>query len=90
MAQKIADQLKRRLPYRQVVQKEMERVMEAGAQGIKVRLAGRIGGANIARQEKFSQGKAPTSTIRANIDYAEFPALTSKGYVGVKVWINRG
>jgi len=89
VAQKIADQLKRRLPYRQVVQKEMERVREAGAQGIKVRLAGRIGGANIARQEKFSQGKVPTSTIRANIDYAEFPALTGKGYVGVKVWINR-
>ena len=64
-----------------------KRVMEMGAKGIKIRLAGRRDGAKIARQEKFSAGKVPTSTIRANVDYAEVPALTRKGYVGVKVWI---
>ncbi len=87
VAERIAGQLERRLPHRRVIRRELERVMEMGAKGIKIRLAGRIDGAKIARQEKFSAGKVPTSTIRANVDYAEVPALTRKGYVGVKVWI---
>jgi len=89
VAERIASQLERRFPHRRVIRRELERVMEMGAKGIKVRLAGRIDGAKIARQEKFSAGKVPTSTIRANVDYAEVPALTRKGYVGIKVWIHK-
>jgi len=63
--------------------------MNSGAEGIKVRLSGRIDGRKIARVEKYSEGKVPVSTIRANIDYAERPALTRKGYIGVKVWIHK-
>jgi len=87
IAERVVNQLERRMPHRRVMRKELERVMNAGALGIKIRLAGRIDGVKIARQEKFSAGKVPTSTIRANIDYAQVPALTRKGYVGVKVWI---
>jgi len=87
VAERVANQLERRMPHRRVMRKELERVMNAGALGVKIRLAGRIDGAKIARQEKFIAGKVPTSTIRANIDYAQVPALTRKGYVGVKVWI---
>ncbi len=87
MAQKIAEQLENRMPHRRVMRRELDQVMNAGAEGVKVRLSGRIDGAKIGRQEKFSAGKVPTSTIRANIDYAQRPALTRKGYVGVKVWI---
>ncbi len=89
VAERIANQLERRMPHRRVMRKELERVMNAGALGIKVRLAGRIDGAKIARQEKFTAGKVPTSTIRADINYAQVPALTRKGYVGIKVWIYR-
>lgn len=85
MAQKLA----RSLPHRRVVHFAMDKVMEAGAKGIKVRLGGRIAGATIGRVEKFNQGTVPTSTIREDIDYAQVPALTKSGYVGVKVWISR-
>ncbi|MDD3679462.1 MAG: 30S ribosomal protein S3 [Candidatus Shapirobacteria bacterium] len=87
VAQRIAEQLENRMPHRRIMRRELEQVLNAGAQGIKVRLSGRIDGVKIARVEKYSEGKVPTSTIRANIDYAERPALTRKGYVGVKVWI---
>jgi small subunit ribosomal protein S3 len=64
--------------------------MEAGAKGIKVQLGGRIGGAEISRREKYpSSANVPMSTIRADVDFAKFPALTKSGYVGVKVWIYR-
>jgi len=87
VAERIANQLEQRMPHRRIMRKELERVMGAGALGVKIRLAGRIDGVKIARQEKFIAGKVPTSTIRADIDYAQIPALTRKGYVGVKVWI---
>ncbi|MGI6278390.1 MAG: 30S ribosomal protein S3 [Patescibacteria group bacterium] len=87
VAQKIAEQLENRMPHRRIMRRELDQVMNAGAEGIKVRLSGRIGGSKIGRQEKFSAGKVPTSTIRADINYAQRPALTRKGYVGVKVWI---
>jgi len=90
VAQRIAEQIEKRMPYRYVVNKAIERTMSAGAKGIKVRLAGRIAGAEIARQEKFTQGTVPLQTLRAKIDYAEVPALTRSGYVGVKVWIYQG
>ncbi|HUD10032.1 MAG TPA: 30S ribosomal protein S3, partial [Patescibacteria group bacterium] len=66
-----------------------EKVMGSGAKGVRIVLSGRIGGAEIGRREKIQQGTVPLSTIRANINYASTPALTKKGYIGVKVWINR-
>lgn len=90
VAERIAIQLEKRMPYRRVVNKAIDRVMAAGAEGIRVVLSGRIAGVEIARVEKFSRGRVPLSTLRAEIDYAERPALTRSGYVGVKVYINRG
>lgn len=90
VAERIAVQLEKRMPYRRVVNKAMDRVMAAGAEGVKVILSGRIAGIEIGRVEKFSRGRLPLSTLRANVDYAERPALTRSGYVGVKVYINRG
>ncbi len=87
VAQSIAEKLVRNFPHRAVVHNMMERVMEAGAKGVKIQLGGRIAGAEISRREKYFQGTVPTSTIRADIDFAKFPALTKSGYVGVKVWI---
>src|SRR3989338_2003654 len=89
VAQRIASDLERRLPQRRVVNKSMERVMAAGAKGIKVALSGRIGGAEIARHEKYQKGSMPTQSLRATIDYAHVPALLKRGYVGVKVWVHR-
>jgi small subunit ribosomal protein S3 len=89
VAVRIAEQIERRLPHRRVVNKMMERVMAAGATGIKVFLSGRIGGADIGRTEKYSLGKVPLQTLRAQIDYARVPALTKFGYVGIKVWIHQ-
>jgi len=90
VAQRIAGDLERRLSHRRVVKKAIERVMGAGALGVRVLLSGRIAGAEIARREKFSEGKLPLSTIRANIDFAKVSALTKSGFVGVKVWIYKG
>jgi small subunit ribosomal protein S3 len=90
VASRVANEIERRLPHRRVVKRTMERVMAAGAEGIKINLAGRVAGAEISRTEKYSRGKVPLSTLRANIDYAKTPALTRSGYVGVKVWIYRG
>jgi small subunit ribosomal protein S3 len=90
VATKVADQLIKRLPARRVVKKTMERTMQAKALGVKVLLAGRIGGAEISRKELYQTGSVPLQTLRADVDYAEVPALTRSGYVGVKVWIHRG
>lgn len=89
VAKNIVEQLLRRLPYKRVLNQNAERVIGAGALGIKILLAGRIGGAEISRREKIQKGTVPLSTIRGNIDYASIPALTKKGYIGVKVWINK-
>ncbi len=89
VAQRIAEDLEKRIPHRRSVTKAIERVMMARAGGIKIVLSGRINGAEIARVEKFHQGSVPTQTLREDIDYAERPALTRRGYVGVKVWIHR-
>jgi small subunit ribosomal protein S3 len=64
--------------------------MTAGAKGVKIVVAGRVDGAEIARTVKYTAGKIPTQTLRANIDYAQLPALTKSGFVGVKVWIYKG
>jgi small subunit ribosomal protein S3 len=89
VANSIADQLARRLPYKRVLGSTAERVIGAGAKGVKIMLTGRIAGSEIARQEKVHLGTVPLSTIRANISYSSVPALTKKGYIGVKVWINK-
>ena len=89
VATNIGDQLIRRLPFKRILSSTAERVMSSGALGVKVVLTGRIGGAEIGRREKIHVGTVPLSTIRENISYAQVPALTKKGYIGVKVWINR-
>lgn len=87
---RLISQLEHRYPTRRAVTQAMEKVMASGAKGIKITLGGRINGAEIARVEKYKEGQIPTQTLRANIDYAEKPALTRSGYVGVKVWIYTG
>lgn len=89
VAKSVADQLLRRLPYKRVLNQTAEKVMSSGAFGVRIALAGRIGGSEIGRRERIQKGTVPLSTIRENISYASSPALTKKGYVGVKVWINR-
>ncbi|MEK7633297.1 MAG: 30S ribosomal protein S3 [Patescibacteria group bacterium] len=87
VSQLIAEKLVRNFPHRSTVHNAMDKVMEAGAKGVKIQLGGRVGGAEISRREKYFQGSIPTSTIREEVDYARYPALTRSGYVGVKVWI---
>jgi small subunit ribosomal protein S3 len=87
VAVRIAGELERRMPHRRVITRTMERVIQSGAKGIKIELSGRIGGSDIARREKYHTGPVPTQTMRGNIDYAQVPALLTRGYVGVKVWI---
>jgi len=90
IAQTVALDLEKRMPYRRVMKKYIEQVMKTGAKGIKIICAGRLGGVDIARTEKLSQGKIPLHTIRADIDYARLAAKTTYGAIGVKVWIYRG
>ena len=89
VARNIADQLIKRLPAKRVLNQTVEKVMGSGAKGVRIVLSGRIGGAEIGRREKLQKGKVPLSTIREHITFASVPALTKKGYIGVKVWINR-
>ncbi|OGE33926.1 30S ribosomal protein S3 [Candidatus Daviesbacteria bacterium RIFCSPHIGHO2_02_FULL_36_13] len=90
VAQSIAEQLAKRLPAQRVMNQAIERVMRSGAKGVKIVLSGRIGGAEIARREWKASGTMPLHTLRADIDFTVYPALTKSGYVGVKVWINKG
>ena len=89
VASNIADQLIRRMPHRRVMKQTIEKVMASGAKGVRIVLSGRIAGAEIARVERNQAGKLSLSTIREDIDFASYPALTKSGYIGVKVWINR-
>ncbi len=90
VAQSAADQLIKRLPAQRIMNQVLDRVMRAGAKGVRIVMAGRIGGAEIARREWKAAGTMPLHTLRADIDFAAYPALTKSGYVGVKVWINKG
>lgn len=90
VADAIAKQLERRIPFRRVMKKAMQASMDAGAAGIKVQISGRIGGAEIARTEWYKEGRIPLHTIRAEIDYGTGRAETTYGSIGVKVWINKG
>lgn len=87
VAQTVAEKIIRNFPHRSVVHNAMGRVMEAGARGVKIQLGGRIAGAEISRREKYFQGTIPTSTIREQVEFARYPALTKSGYVGIKVWL---
>ncbi len=89
VAQTVSDQLVKRMPHKRVCNQAIERVMSAGAKGVRIMLSGRIGGAEIGRREKYQSGTVPLSTIREEVDFAMSPALTKSGYVGVKVWICR-
>ncbi len=90
VAEDIAQQLARRASFRRTMKRSMEQTMDAGAKGIKVQLAGRLGGAEMARREKQIVGSIPLSTLRAKIDYGFAEAKTAQGHIGVQVWINQG
>jgi small subunit ribosomal protein S3 len=90
VADGIAKQLERRMPFRRVMKKAMQSTMDAGAAGIKISISGRVGGAEIARTEWYKEGRIPLHTLRADIDFAMGRAETTYGSIGVKVWINRG
>ncbi len=87
VATSIADQLAKRLPSKRVVKQSIEKVMTSGARGVRIRLGGRINGAEIARVEHSQQGIIPLSSVKERIDFAAVPAYTRSGYIGVKVWI---
>lgn len=89
VATNISDQLIRRMPFKRITKQTVDRVMSAGAKGVRIVLTGRIGGSEIGRRERIQFGKVSLSTIRENIDYAQVPSLTKSGYIGVKVWINK-
>ena len=90
VAESIAAQLEKRAQFRRVMKAAMQRVMRAGAVGVKTMVSGRLDGAEIARSEHYHEGSLPLQTIRANIDYACVEAHTTFGVLGVKVWINKG
>ena len=90
VAEDISNQLSRRSSFRRTIKRAMEQTMDAGAKGIKIRLAGRLGGAEMARIEKQISGSIPLSTLRAKIDYGFTEAKTPQGHIGVQVWVNQG
>ena len=83
----ICQKLKKKISYRRVINKTMQSTMRMGANGIRINIAGRLGGVEIARSEKYSDGSVPLHTLRADIDYALSKAQTAYGIIGVKVWI---
>jgi small subunit ribosomal protein S3 len=90
IAEDIAEQLQKRSSFRRTMKRSMEQTMEAGAKGIKIQLAGRLGGAEMARREKQITGSIPLSTLRAKIDYGFTEAKTPQGHIGIQVWVNQG
>ena len=90
VARNVADQLVRRIAFRRAIRQAVSRTMQAGAEGIKILIAGRLGGADIARKEKAMEGRVPLHTLRADIDYGLAEAATEFGRIGVKVWIYKG
>lgn len=90
VAESIAQQLERRVSFRRALKQAIQRTMRSGAKGIKTSVSGRLGGAEIARTEGYSEGTVPLHTLRADIDYGTAEAHTTYGRIGVKVWIYRG
>ncbi|MDP9212066.1 MAG: 30S ribosomal protein S3 [bacterium] len=90
VAESVASQLEKRIAFRRAIRQTIDRVMKAGAQGVKISVAGRLGGADMARREVAHQGKVPLHTLRADIDFGYVLARTTHGAIGVKVWIYKG
>ena len=86
----VAQQLERRVQFRRAMRRVIQNAMRLGAEGIKVRVAGRLGGAEIARSEVYHEGRVPLHTLRADIDYATWEAKTTYGILGIKVWVFKG
>ena len=90
VGQNIASQLVKKMPYRRILNKTMQSTMRMGAEGIRINVSGRLGGVEIARSERFMEGRVPLHTLRADIDYALVEAHTTYGIIGIKVWICNG
>ena len=90
VADNVASQLEARISFRRAVKSAIAATMRAGAEGVKIRVSGRIGGAEMARSEQYKEGRTPLHTLRADVDYALSEALTVYGKLGVKVWLCRG
>ena len=90
VAQDIAEQLGKRASFRRTMKRALDTTMEAGAKGIRIQMAGRLGGAEMARTESSMAGSIPLSTLRAKIEYGFAEAKTAQGHIGIKVWINNG
>lgn len=91
VAQNVASQIEKRIPFKRAVKQAIDKALQARVQGIKIIVKGRLNNSDIARQETFSKGKIPLHTIRANIDYCSLPAFTTtSGKIGIKVWIYKG
>jgi small subunit ribosomal protein S3 len=90
VAQSIAEQLQNRVAFRRAMKRALTSAMRSGAKGVKIQVSGRLGGAEMARTEGYSDGRVPLHTLRADIDYGFWEARTTFGRIGVKVWINKG
>lgn len=90
IAQGIAFQLEKRIAFRRAMKRSIEQARAAGAKGIKIRCSGRLGGAEMARTEKYYEGSVPLQTLRADIDYGFYEASTTYGLIGIKVWVYKG
>ncbi|MBI3737861.1 MAG: 30S ribosomal protein S3 [Chloroflexi bacterium] len=90
VAKNVADQLERRIAYRRAMKRAIQQAIRQGAQGIKIMVGGRLGGAEMSRDVWLREGRVPLQTLRANIDFAKTEALTTYGQIGVKVWIYKG
>ncbi len=90
VAEDIAQQLQKRGSFRRALKRQLDQVMEAGAYGVKIELAGRLGGAEMSRKEKGIRGSIPLSTLQRHVDYGQTTAKTAQGIIGIKVWVDRG
>lgn len=90
LAESIKQQLERRVSFRRAMKKTISSAMKAGAKGVKIQCSGRLGGADMTRQERYMEGRVPLHTLRADIDYNTAEALTTYGLIGIKVWVFRG
>jgi len=90
VAQNVAQQLERRVMFRRAMKRAVQNALRQGAEGVKIQVSGRLGGAEIARSEWYREGRVPLHTLRADIDYATYEASTTYGIIGVKVWIFKG
>lgn len=90
VAQDIAEQLQKRASFRRTMKRAIDQTMENGARGVKIQMAGRLGGAEMARTEKGMAGSIPLSTLRAKVEYGFAEAKTAQGHIGIKVWVNNG